>query len=274
MNIDQIIELSLLEDIGHGDMTTDNLDMGNDKSRAFMIAKEDGVLAGLDIAIKVFQKLDSNVSYVIYKKDGDTLKKGEEIVKINGLSSAILKGERVALNFLQKLSGIATVTRTMVDIISPYNVKLLDTRKTTPLLRELEKYAVRIGGGYNHRFGLFDMVMIKDNHIEAVGGITEAVEQIKRNNVNYKIEVEVKDLDELKEAVECRIDRVLLDNMRPEMIQEAVYMYGNIVELEVSGGVNLENIEEYAKTGVHFISTGAITHSHKALDISLLIKEI
>jgi len=274
MNIERLIELSLQEDIRTGDITTDSLGMEISKSHAVMIAKENGVLAGLDVAIRVFQMLDDKINCVAYKKDGDTLKKGDEIMKISGNTKAILKAERVALNFLQRMSGVATATRAMVDIISPFGVKLLDTRKTTPLHRELEKYSVKVGGGYNHRFGLYDMIMIKDNHIEAVGSISRTVTLVKDRNVNYKIEVEVKNMKELKEAVACKIDRVLLDNMTPAEIKKCVQKYGDQVEMEVSGGVNLSNIAEYAKTGVHFISSGAITHSSKALDISLLIKEI
>jgi nicotinate-nucleotide pyrophosphorylase (carboxylating) len=161
----------------------------------------------------------------------------------------------------------------MVDILKPYNTKLLDTRKTTPLLRELEKYAVKVGGGYNHRFGLYDMIMLKDNHIQAAGSITKAVNQVRKNNINYKIEVEVKNLQELREAYNCRVDRIMLDNMSLKSICKAVSLFGGKVELEVSGGVNLTNIKKYAETGVQYLSAGFITHSAKALDISLLFRE-
>ncbi len=273
MNLDWLIEKALQEDIGNGDITTTFLDLENNKAKAFLIAKEKGVLAGLHVALRVFQKLDDNLSWVAYKKDGDQLKKGDEIIKISGSTKAILAGERVALNFLQRLSGIATITREMVEIITPYNTRLLDTRKTTPLFRELEKYAVRVGGGFNHRFGLYDMIMIKDNHIQATGSITKAVEQVRRHNVNYKVEVEVKNLQELREAYNCRVDRVMLDNMSLKNICKAVAHYGGKVELEVSGGINLNNIKKYAETGVQYISAGFITHSVKSLDISLLFRE-
>lgn len=281
MDINKIVKISLEEDIKTGDITTDFLRLGPKEATAFLTAKEDGILAGLEIARKVFNFLDPNIHLISYKKDGDSLVNGEEIMKISGVADAILKGERVALNFLQRLSGIATLTRKMVDIVSPLGVKLLDTRKTTPLLRDLEKYAVRVGGGYNHRFGLYDMIMLKDNHIAAVGSITEAVSRVKMRNINYKIEVEVKNIKELREALNCSVDRVLLDNMSTDKLKKAVEIISkelkqsrNKVETEVSGGVNLENIEDYARTGVDFISTGAITHSAKSLDISLLFKEI
>lgn len=282
MDIDKLIELSLQEDIGNGDITTSYLDLGNKRAVAFFSAKEQGVLAGWELVPKLFNKLNPLVSTIAYKKDGDFLKPGEEIAKVTGPAKDILAGERVALNFLQRLSGIATCTAKMVELIAPYGVRLLDTRKTTPLLRQLEKYAVKVGGGHNHRYGLYDMVLIKDNHIEAVGSIKEAVRRVRSNNLNYKIEVEVKNIKELREALACSADRVLLDNMSVFSIKKAVaevkkYEQDNIpgkVETEISGGVKLRNIEKYARTGVDFISTGAITHSAKALDITLLFREI
>ncbi len=281
MNIKELIKLSLEEDLKTGDITTEYLKLGPKEALAFIVAKEVGILAGLDVVQQVFNFKDPNVHIVSYKKDGDKVAPGDEIIKVSGTAENILKSERVALNFLQRLSGIATLTNRMADLISPYGVKLLDTRKTTPLFRELEKYAVKVGGGYNHRFGLYDMVMLKDNHIEAVGSITEAVKRVKQHNLNYKIEVEVKDLQELMEALKCSVDRVLLDNMSIDELYKAVDTInqdreksGFKVEAEISGGVNLENIEAYAQTGVDFISTGAITHSAKSLDISLLFREI
>ena len=281
MNIDKLIELSLEEDIGTGDVTTDYLDLDNKKAIAFVISKQSGVLAGLDIAMKVFRNLDPNLAFVVYKKDGDTVNPGDDIIKITGLIKEILSGERVALNFLQRLSGIATLTRSMAEIVFPYGVKLLDTRKTSPLMREYEKYAVRVGGGHNHRFGLYDMIMLKDNHIQALGSIKAAVNRVRIQNINYKIEVEVKNLKELREALKCAVDRILLDNMSLNNIKKSVEISNKIsatgktkkVELEISGGVNLKNIEKYAQTGVDFISTGAITHSAKALDLTLLFRE-
>ncbi len=273
MNIDEIIKLSLEEDLGHGDITTDYLEVDDIDSVAFMIAKQDGVLAGIDVAIKVFHTIDSNLKIIIYKKDGDWILKGDDLIKIEGKTSSILKAERVALNFLQRLSGIATQTRNCVNELDGLETKLLDTRKTTPLLRNLEKYAVKIGGGYNHRFGLYDMIMLKENHIRAANGITAAVEKIKLRNTSYKIEVEVTNLEELKEAVNSGADRALLDNMSVKDMKTAVQNYKNYIELEASGNITIKNIKEIAETGVHYISSGSLTHSYKSMDISLLFKE-
>ncbi len=273
MNIDEIVKLSLEEDLGHGDITTDYLEVENSNSTAFMIAKQDGVLAGIDVAIKVFHTIDSDLKIIIYKKDGDWVIKGDDILKIEGNTSNILKAERVALNFLQRLSGIATQTRTYVNELDGLNTKLLDTRKTTPLLRNLEKYAVKIGGGYNHRFGLYDMIMIKENHIRAANGIASAVKKIKLRNTAYKIEVEVTNLEELEQAVNAGADRALLDNMTIEDMKKAVKKFKHNIELEASGNVTIENIKKIAETGVDYISSGSLTHSYKSMDISLLFKE-
>ncbi|MDP2174163.1 MAG: carboxylating nicotinate-nucleotide diphosphorylase [Candidatus Cloacimonadaceae bacterium] len=273
MEIDKIIKLSLAEDIGSGDITTRYLELGPEASIAFMIAKAAGVLAGADIAKKVFKAVDIDLRVTLYRKDGDSVKPGDEIMRIEGKPASILQGERTALNFIQRLSGIATQTRSFVDIIKSTNAKLLDTRKTTPLLRALEKYAVRVGGGFNHRFGLYDMILIKENHIRACGSIVKAVSRVKSQNTNYKIEVEVTNILELEEAFLAGADRAMLDNMSIPEIKAAVKRYGKKIELEVSGGVNQSNILAYARTGVHFISSGALTHSYKSLDISLLFKE-
>jgi nicotinate-nucleotide pyrophosphorylase (carboxylating) len=270
MNIEQLIELSLSEDIRHGDITTDFLDLKNKKIKAVLKAKEAGVLAGLEVSFQVFNAIDEKTKCKSLKKDGDFLNKGEIFAEISGYSSSVLKAERVSLNFLQRLSGIATLTNKYVQKIYPYKAWLLDTRKTTPLLRELEKYAVRIGGGFNHRFGLYDMIMLKENHIKSAGSITEAVKRVKAKNTSYKIEVEVTNSRELDEAVKAGADRVMLDNMGVPEMQKAVEEYSGKVELEASGNVKLDTIEEIAKTGVDFISCGALTHSYKSLDISLL----
>jgi len=273
MQIKKIITSALEEDLGFGDITTDYLDLSEKNIIAHFVAKENGILCGLNIAFQVFTILEKHIRCVAYKKDGDLIKKGETFAKIEGYSSSILSGERVALNFLQRMSGIATMTNEYVNSIKPYQAKLLDTRKTTPLLRELEKYAVRIGGGYNHRFGLYDMVLIKDNHIAAVGSIKKAVELVKKKNTSYKIEVEVKNAKEIDEAVRCKVDRILLDNMSLELMKKAVDKYGKEVEFEASGGINIHNINQVASVGVHYISCGYLTHSYRSLDISLLIKE-
>ncbi len=273
MKIDKIIELALEEDIGTGDITTEYLDLPRKNVSAYLIAKQDGVLCGLQVAFKVFKAVDENITCIAYRKDGDILKKGETFAKIEGYSSSVLQGERVALNFLQRMSGIATLTRQFIEKINPFPAKLLDTRKTTPLLRQLEKYAVRIGGAFNHRFGLYDMIMIKENHIRAAGSISNAVKSLKRNNATYRIEVEVTNLEELEEAVNAKVDRVMLDNMSVEIMREAVEKYSGRVELEASGNVSLDTVHQIASTGVDYISSGALTHSYKSLDISLLFKE-
>ena len=273
MRYRNIIRLALEEDIGSGDITTDFLDLAKKDIPAFMIAKENGILCGLEISFEVFKMIDKNIKCIGYKKDGDSLKPGDIFAKIEGYSNHILMGERVALNFIQRMSGIATMTHQFVEKIKPYSAKLLDTRKTTPLLRDLDKYSVRIGGGFNHRFGLYDMILIKENHIRAAGSIAKAVKAVKSHNTSYKIEVEVTNHTELAEAVLSGVDRVMLDNMSLKNIREAVQNFGTSVELEVSGNVNIHTINEYAATGVDFISCGALTHSFKSLDISLLFSE-
>jgi len=273
MQLDRLISLALDEDIHTGDISTEYLELTRGNMEAFMIAKADGVIAGLPVMVKVFHAVDPHTTVVLYKKDGDKVKRGDDIARIEGNAGSILRAERVALNFLQRLSGIATLTKTMVDAIEGTNAKVLDTRKTTPLLRSLEKYAVRMGGGFNHRFGLYDMIMLKENHIRSAGGITTAVQRVKKNNTTYKIEVEVTNLKECEEAFQCGVDRIMLDNMNLEDMKKAVELYSGKVELEASGNVKPETIRSIAETGVDFISSGALTHSYRSLDISLLFKE-
>jgi nicotinate-nucleotide pyrophosphorylase (carboxylating) len=273
MDIKEIVKESLREDIGSGDITTESLELVKTITQATMIAKEDGVIAGLNIMHEVFQQVDPEIKITLYKRDGDKVGNKEPIAKLEGNPASLLKGERVALNFLQRMSGIATQTAKMVEQLSETDAKLLDTRKTTPMLRQLEKYSVKTGGGFNHRFGLYDMIMLKENHIRAAGSISKAVKMVKKNNCSYKIEVEVTNLEELKEAVEANVDRVMLDNMTTAMMKEAVELYKGKVELEASGNVRLETIREIAETGVDYISSGSMTHSYKSLDISLLFRE-
>lgn len=273
MRVDELVRIALEEDLGSGDITAGFLDLDPVPSRAYMVAKAEGILAGVDVARLVFKTVDPDMKVTVYRKDGDRVLPKEEILRIEGKAASILMAERVALNFLQRLSGIATQTRQMVDALEGTGVKLLDTRKTTPGLRLLEKYAVRIGGGYNHRFGLYDMVMLKENHIRACGGITEAMRRIKLHNTSYKVEVEVTNMVELAEAVAAGADRVMLDNMDLPAIKAASKKYRKQVELEISGGVNPQNIAKYARAGVHYISSGSITHSYKSVDISLLFEE-
>ncbi len=272
MTIEDIIKNALDEDIGFGDITTDNLAIDDKIITADFVAKQKGILAGVFLIDKIFKIVDDKVKTIIKKSDGDNVEKGEIFATISGKSSSILKAERVILNFIQRLSGIATLTNNFVEKIKDYDVKILDTRKTTPLLRKLEKYAVRIGGGYNHRFGLYDMVMLKENHIRSVGSISEAITRIKQNDVTHKIEVEVTNLAELDEAVKAKADRAMLDNMTIEDMIIAVKKYKGIIELEASGNVTLDTVKQIAATGVDFISSGSLTHSFKSLDISLLFR--
>jgi nicotinate-nucleotide pyrophosphorylase (carboxylating) len=273
MNTSEIIRLALAEDIGSGDISTSYLELEPVAGQAFMIAKAEGVLAGLEIAKEVFLTVDKSLKIILYNRDGDRVEPGAEIMRVEGNPASILQGERTALNFLQRLSGIATLTQAMSSELEGTAVRLLDTRKTTPLLRSLEKYAVRVGGGFNHRFGLYDMVMLKENHIRACGSIGEAVARVKKHNTAHKIEVEVTNIHELEEAVRAGVDRVMLDNMNLTQIKACVRRFGKKVELEISGGVTLANIRKLAQTGVHYISSGALTHSYQSLDISLLFKE-
>ena len=273
MNITELIKLSLEEDISHGDITTESLKLANKQIEAKLVAKAEGVLAGLDVFCETFSLVDADVRIDRQKDDGEMLKKGDVICRIYGASASMLKAERVALNFLQRLSGIATLTAELVAKIGDNRAKLLDTRKTTPLLRQLEKYAVRAGGGYNHRFGLYDMLMLKENHILSAGSISRAVELVRQTDTSHKLEVEVTNLEELQEAVSCRVDRVMLDNMSISEMHTAVEKYHGKVELEASGNVTLTSISQIAETGVDYISSGSMTHSYKSMDISLIFVE-
>ncbi|WP_110942940.1 carboxylating nicotinate-nucleotide diphosphorylase [Inediibacterium massiliense] len=272
--VEKIIKNALIEDMNDKDLTTDLLIEDDLYSTAYMIAKEEGVLAGILVAKKVFTMLDTDISFEILKEDGSILKKGEKIVKIKGKTKSILKGERTALNLLQRMSGIASLTNKYVDTIKEYPTRIVDTRKTTPNLRILEKYAVSIGGGYNHRFNLSDAVMIKDNHIKAVGGIKEAIQKAKRNIPHTaKIEIEVTSLEELKEALDEGVDIIMLDNMDLLTMEKAVKINNKQSILEASGNITIERVKEIAAIGVDIISVGALTHSVKAMDISLLFTD-
>ncbi|RLB31222.1 MAG: carboxylating nicotinate-nucleotide diphosphorylase [Deltaproteobacteria bacterium] len=273
--VDRILENALDEDIGPGDITTSAIVDSEIRGEAQLSAKEDAVLAGMEIFSRVFSLLDPGIEVNSKFHDGDVLRDGTYIAQLKGSLRGILIGERTALNFLQHLSGIATLTRAYVDKIKPSQVRVIDTRKTTPGLRLLEKYAVRVGGGSNHRFGLFDGILIKDNHIVAAGSITRAVERVKAHVPHtVRIEVEVTDTKGLEEAISARADAVLLDNMSLEEMSSAVSIAGGRVLLEASGSVTLESIGEIAKTGVDLISVGAITHSARSVDISLEVTDI
>lgn len=266
-----IIYNALEEDIGQGDVTTNLLIPEDRKSKAYCIAKENFVLAGLPFVREVFRILDPSILFKTLYKDGSKVKKGNIIAEISGKTCVILKGERVSLNILQRLSGIATLTNRYVEKTRGLKAKIVDTRKTTPCHRFMEKYAVKVGGGYNHRFGLFDGILIKDNHIKTLGSIKKAVREAKKGHHLFKIEVEVKNLKELKEAIESGADIIMLDNMSVRDMKEAVKIAKGRVMLEASGNISLENVREVAETGVDLISVGALTHSAPAVDISLKI---
>lgn len=268
--VDRIIENALDEDIGPGDITTTAIVDQEVRGEAHLLAKEELVLAGMEIFARVFSFLDPQIRLESRHQDGDAVQGGAAIARLIGPLTGILMGERTAINFLQHLSGIATLTKRYVQRIYPSGVRVIDTRKTTPGLRMLEKYAVRVGGGSNHRFGLFDGVLIKDNHITAAGSISRAVERI-RSHVPHtlRVEVEVTDIKGLQEAINAGADAVLLDNMSLEELSSAVSIAGGRVLLEASGGMTLETIGEIAETGVDLISVGAITHSARSVDMSL-----
>ena len=268
--IDAIIRNALVEDVGSGDVTTLNTVPADAILRGTLLVKADGVVAGLAVFQRVFKLVDARVEIDLQVADGESVQRGQIIATIDGPGQAILTGERLALNILQRMSGIATETRRYVDAVTGTQAVILDTRKTAPGLRVLDKLAVRLGGGQNHRFGLYDMAMIKDNHIAAVGSITEAVRRVRAGDpLGRPIEVEVTDLDQLREALALNVDRILLDNMSTELMAEAVHIAAGRTPLEASGGVSLETVAAIAATGVDYISVGALTHSVTALDISL-----
>ncbi len=267
--IQEIINTALKEDIGHQDMTTANLIPEQQQSTGRFLAKASGVVAGIKISQKVFTTLDPSISFEIIKHDGERIEVGDTIAIVKGKTASLLTGERLALNFLQRLSGVATKTSELVESIKYYKAEVVDTRKTTPGLRVMEKYAVRVGGGRNHRFGLYDGIMIKDNHIKSAGGITKAVITLRQKVPHtMKIEVEVENLLQLQEALDAGVDIIMLDNMSIEDMKTAVDITAGKALLEASGGINEANIVEVARTGVDLISTGAITHSVSSLDIS------
>lgn len=270
LEFDATIEAALREDMPEGDITSESIVPAGAVSEALLLAKEDGVLAGLTVARRVFEIVDPRVEFRGECPDGTAFRKGDVLARIKGPTVSLLKAERTALNFLQRLSGIATATRRFVDAVAGTKARIFDTRKTTPGLRLLEKYAVRMGGGTNHRLGLSDMVLIKDNHLRYVGSITEAVRRARaRVPAGVKVEVEVTTVDEAREALAAPADIIMLDNMPLEGMKAAVALDAGRVPLEASGKVTLERVREIAATGVDYISVGALTHSSPALDISL-----
>ena len=282
-DIHQFISSALKEDIGSGDHTSLATIPKNAKGKSQLIIKGNGILAGVSLAEKIFKQYDKNLSVKVFFADGSKIKKGDIAFTIEGSARSILTTERLVLNCMQRMSGIATQTNKFVNLCKPYKTKLLDTRKTTPLIRGLEKWAVRIGGGNNHRYGLYDMVLIKNNHIDFVArnpdkvgirGIKNAIESaneyLKKKKLKLKIEIEVRNMREVKEVIYIgKVDRILLDNFSPAEIRKAVKLIGNKFETEISGGVNEKNIRQYASCGADYISVGALTHSAKSLDMSL-----
>jgi len=271
--VDELVRVALAEDIGSGDKTTSLLVDPECRGHARVIAKEMLVIAGFLPFMKVFQILSSKIEFVFFEKEGSVVREGDTVAELKGPYSVLLTGERTALNFLQRLCGIATNTYHYVEKIKLFGTVLFDTRKTTPGWRALEKEAVRLGGGTNHRMGLFDAVLIKDNHIAACGGIRPAVKRVKEvKSPRLTIEVEVKNMEEFREALDAGPDMIMLDNMSIEEIKQAVKTAGGKVPLEASGNITLESIEKVAATGVNYISAGAVTHSSRAVDMSMIIE--
>lgn len=274
MTIDEIIDLALIEDLGDGDHTSLATIPKEIEGKAILTAKQKGILAGIGVAAKVFKKVDPNIQIQIEKRDGEFIRPGDIVFTLTGKSRSILSAERTALNFLQRMSGIASFTHEVVHKLEGLKTKVLDTRKTTAGNRAIEKLAVKIGGGHNHRFGLYDMIMIKDNHVDFSGGIQNAIHATKKylveNKKDLKIEIEVRNFKELHDALKTGgVDRIMLDNFNPEDLLLAVQMIKGHCESEASGGITIKNIREYAETGVDFISVGALTHQIMSLDLSL-----
>ena len=273
-NLDFFIENAINEDIGDGDHTSLACIPTTNIGKAKLLVKENGIIAGVDIAKKIFKKFDQNFKINIFIKDGQKIKKGDIIFTVEGKTHTLLKAERLVLNLMQRMSGIATNTNSYVEQLKGLKTKVLDTRKTTPNMRFLEKLAVKIGGGENHRMGLYDMIMIKDNHVDFAGGIEKAIENTKKyltkNNKNLKIEIEVRNLKELQQVLNFGgVDRIMLDNFDTETTKIAVKKINGRFEIESSGGINLKTIRAYAECGVDFVSVGALTHQIKSLDLSL-----
>jgi nicotinate-nucleotide pyrophosphorylase (carboxylating) len=275
MNIDELIKLALAEDVGDGDHTSLSTIPPGAYGKAELLIKEKGVLAGVDVARRVFYAVNPGIKFDLLIDDGTAVVPGDVAFRVEGPSALLLTAERLALNFMQRMSGIATKTRHYVDLIAGTRARILDTRKTTPLMRALEKQAVVLGGGYNHRFGLYDMIMIKDNHIDFAGGISKAIEAahkyLKAHKKDLKIEIEVRGFAELEEVLSHgKVDRIMLDNFTPDDIRKALKIIDGKYETEASGGITENSIRAYAETGVDFISVGALTHHIRSLDMSLI----
>lgn len=274
LSIEEIIRLALQEDIGDGDHTSLGIISKDARGSAALYVKEQGIIAGIDLARQIFHTYDPNISIKIMLQDGTSVSPGDIAFVVEGSVISLLSTERLVLNFMQRMSGIATRTAKMNEMLAGTKTKLLDTRKTTPLMREIEKMAVRIGGGVNHRFGLFDMVLIKDNHIDFAGGVTQAIQKSKQylaeKNLNLEIEVEARNMKEIEEVLRFDgIRRILLDNFSPADLKNAVEFIAGRVETEASGKITIDNLREYAQSGVDYISSGSLTHHIKSLDLSL-----
>lgn len=274
LTLEEIIEFALLEDIGIGDHTSQSTIPGDASGSAKLLVKQHGVLSGVQVAAKVFEKVDPAITIEVYISDGSTISPGDIAFKVTGPSISILKAERLVLNFMQRMSGIATTTALYADKIKDLKTKVLDTRKTTPLLRLLEKQAVLHGGGHNHRHGLYDMILIKDNHVDFAGGIANALKEVEKyqqqHNLHLPVEIEVRNFQELEEVIRIgKVNRIMLDNFSTNDLTTAVQRIGGMYETEASGGINLETIRTYAETGVDYVSVGALTHQIKSLDLSL-----
>ncbi|MFN8144928.1 MAG: carboxylating nicotinate-nucleotide diphosphorylase [Bacteroidia bacterium] len=276
LSISDFIRQALLEDIGDGDHTSLSTIDPDSKGKARVMVKEDGVIAGLVVADQVLNIVDSSLVVKVLVQEGAFVKQKDVVMEIEGSVMSMLKAERLLLNCMQRMSGIASLTKRYVDAVKGTGAKILDTRKTTPNFRLFEKWAVSLGGGVNHRFGLYDMILIKDNHVDASGGIKKALQKandyLKSNGKELQIEIETRNLDEVKQVLEFgKANRILLDNFTPELMAEAVRLIHKRIETEASGGITLENVRKYAETGVDYISAGALTHSYKSLDISMKI---
>jgi nicotinate-nucleotide pyrophosphorylase (carboxylating) len=270
----QLIDIAFAEDIGEGDHTSLATIDAAESGKSIIVAKDEGIIAGLHLAEHIFKRIDPTLHVKLLKDEGDTIKYGEVVMEIEGSSRSMLTAERTVLNFIQRLSGVASQTAKYVQVLEGLHTKILDTRKTTPGMRLLEKWAVKIGGGANHRIGLYDMILIKDNHVDFAGGISSAISRTKsylaKNNLSLKIEIETRSIDELKQVLEIGgVDRIMLDNFSPDLLREAVALINGRFETEASGGITLQTLRSYAETGVDYISSGALTHSVKAMDLSM-----
>lgn len=272
--VKQLIDISFAEDIGEGDHTSLATINADENGKSIIVAKDTGIIAGLMLVEYIFKKVDANLIVKLLKQDGDAVAYGDVVLEVTGSSRSMLTAERTVLNFIQRLSGVASLTSKYVAELKGLHTQILDTRKTTPGMRLLEKYAVKIGGGANHRIGLYDMILIKDNHVDFSGGIESAIlrtqKYLKDNNLNLKIEIETRTLDEVKQVLAIGgVHRIMLDNFSPDLLREAVKLIDGKYETEASGGITLQTLRSYAETGVDFISSGALTHSVKAMDLSM-----